>query len=91
MNSLKADVVSIRSFQGEISEQVGDVQRVVLELGKQLVAMSIILHTLQPYGSRNAEKQPITEETEQIGSPTLQQEHREDSCGGVISRPMSRK
>lgn len=73
VNLLKADVVSIHSSQGEISEQVGDVQKAVLDLGKQLAAMSSVLKTLQPQSSRNAEKQPVTEDLEHVKSPTLQQ------------------
>lgn len=73
VNLLKADVVSIHSSQGEISEQVGDVQKAVLDLGKQLAAMSFVLKTLQPQSSRNAEKQLVTEDLEHVKSRTLQQ------------------
>lgn len=77
VHSLKADVQSIRSSQGEISEQVGAVQGAVQELGKQLAAINLVLKTLVPSTSRVQEQQSMRTSADQTKSPTLQQDQGE--------------
>ena len=46
MAKLHDDVHSVSSKQGEISLQVGSVEQVVLDLGKQLSTINAVLQTL---------------------------------------------
>lgn len=51
VSKLQEDVQSVSSKQGEIYVQVGGVEKVVLELGKQLSGISIVLQTIVEPGS----------------------------------------
>ena len=73
-SGLHEDVHSISSKQGEISLQVGSVEKAVLELGKQLSAMNMALKSIvAPSSSANQGTRQSEPET-LLKSPTLQQD-----------------
>lgn len=74
VSRLQEDVQSISSKQGEISLQVGGIEKAMLDLGKQLSTMSSVLQNIvAPSDSRTQrEMQPAPSQI--VRSPTLQQE-----------------
>ena len=64
MAKLPDDVHSISSKQGEISVQVGNVEQVVLDLGKQLSTINAVLQTLV--------KNPVQREATDVPSSSEQ-------------------
>lgn len=73
VSELQEDVQSISSQQGEISLQVGGVEQAVVELGKQLTAMSTVLQSIVPQISANNQKQVNESTSQTVNSPALQQ------------------
>lgn len=71
VSKLQQEVSSIGPKQTEICEQVGGVQQAVLQLGKQMAAMNLVLKSLVPKSVNRNEDEAETSASQVVKSPTL--------------------
>ena len=71
MNKLQEEMLSMSNKQGEISNHVGNAEQVLLDLSKQLSAMSSVLQTLVKATSPNPQDGKPSSSNQVPKSPTL--------------------
>ena len=71
VSKLQQEVSSISSKQSEMCTQIGGVEQAVLQLGKQLSAMSSVLQSLVPKTAEQRQPAADSGTSQQVKSPTL--------------------